>query len=241
MTVVVVPPDIDAFAGIEWRGELRVVNPDSSLGLSSSLRLGIAAVADTHDLDGAFILLGDQPRTALSTLAALASAARDVVSDEVEAVVPRYADGGGANPVLLLSAGFPLVALAVGDHGLGGLLAARPDRVLTVPLPGSNPDVDTLEDLEALRPTLLGLGRRQGAALGAVETVGLAATLGATVGARLAGSEAGPFSAKVIAALRNEFGGHAVKSEESAQESRQGACQGARLTWLADPRHRRRS
>jgi molybdenum cofactor cytidylyltransferase len=156
MTVVVVPPDIDALAGVEWRGELRVVNPDPGLGLSSSLRLGIAAVADTHDINGAFILLGDQPRTALSTLAALASAARDVVSDEVEAVVPRYADGGGANPVLLLSAGFPLVALAVGDHGLGGLLAARPDRVLTVPLPGANPDVDTLKDLKALRSTSLG-------------------------------------------------------------------------------------
>jgi molybdenum cofactor cytidylyltransferase len=150
VTVVVVAPRIDTLTGIAWRVEQRVVNPDPRRGLSSSLRVGIDVATATADLDGAFILLGDQPRTAASTLGALAAAARGAFAAGVIAVVPRYAEGGGANPVLLLRAGFSLVALATGDRGLGKLLAARSARVITVQIPGSNPDLDTPEDLRAL-------------------------------------------------------------------------------------------
>ena len=150
VTVVVVGPDIDALAPIGWRDEQRVVNPDPGRGLSSSLRLGIEAAVAATDLDGVFILLGDQPRTAVSTLDALSAAARGAAADGALAVVPGYAGGGGANPVLLLRAGFPLTTQLSGDRGLGGLLAARPDHVVTVPVPGSNPDVDTPADLRAL-------------------------------------------------------------------------------------------
>ena len=54
------------------------------------------------------------------------------------------------NPVLLLPAGWPLVARLTGDRGLGPLLAADPDRVVRVAVPGANPDVDTPADLAAL-------------------------------------------------------------------------------------------
>ena len=47
---------------------------------------------------------------------------------------------------------------------------------------------------------------------------------------RFASRQDESFSAKVIAALRNEFGGHAVKTEE-----------GHGVTWLAVPRLRKRS
>ena len=127
-----------------------MVNAHPDQGLSSSLRLGIEAISATGDLDGAFILLGDQPRTTVATLEALAAAARGATTGGAVAVLPRYAEGGGANPVLLLAAGFRLAALVRGDRGLGGILAARPDLVVTVPVPGSNPDVDTPADLRAL-------------------------------------------------------------------------------------------
>ena len=128
VTIVVVAPGDDAWGQIRWRDAQRVVNPDPGRGLSSSLRLGIEAAA-AGDLDGVLILLGDQPRTAVSTLHALVAAARVAVGGVALAVVPSYREGGGSNPVLLLKTGFPLAGLVGGDRGLGGVLAARPDRV----------------------------------------------------------------------------------------------------------------
>ena len=127
------------------------MNPDPGRGLSSSVRLGVGACAADLTLDGAYILLADQPRTAASTLVALAGAAPAARSAGAVAVAPAYADGGGANPVLLLRAGFPLIAELDGDQGFGPLLAARPGQVRRIPVPGRNPDVDTPADLSALR------------------------------------------------------------------------------------------
>lgn len=150
VTVVVLGPDAVGLERIEWREAARIENPDPGRGLSSSVRLGLDACAVVESLDGVFILLGDQPLTAQTTLVALSSAAPDAIRDGALAVVPDYADGGGANPVLLLRAGFPLVARLVGDRGLGSALAYRPEKVRSVPLPGSNPDVDTVADLRTL-------------------------------------------------------------------------------------------
>jgi SAM-dependent methyltransferase len=75
---------------------------------------------------------------------ALVAAARE--SDR-PVIVPHYADGGGANPVLLRRQAFELVDEASGDRGLGPLLASDPDLVLEVPVPGSNPDIDRPADL----------------------------------------------------------------------------------------------
>jgi len=148
VVVVVTAPDARELARVRWRSEQRVANPDPDRGLSSSLQVGLAACV-SGDLDGVFILLGDQPRTSAATLAALSMAAQDAPEGTL-AVLPDYADGGGANPVLLLRPGFPLAAGLTGDRGLGALLAARPDVVRVVPVPGSNPDVDTPADLRAL-------------------------------------------------------------------------------------------
>jgi molybdenum cofactor cytidylyltransferase len=150
MTVVVVSQGLSGLDELHWRAERRVVNPDPGRGLSSSVRLGVGACAADPSVDGVYILLGDQPRTAAATLATLADAAPAARSGHALAVVPTYADGGGSNPVLLLRAGFPLVADLTGDQGLGPLLASRPDQVCRVRVPGSNPDVDTPADLSAL-------------------------------------------------------------------------------------------
>jgi molybdenum cofactor cytidylyltransferase len=135
-------------AGIRWRRENRVRNPDPGLGLASSLRIGLVTVAGLRPpVDAVVILLGDQPRVRPDVIAALLG--RGVSSDR-PIVVPRYAGGGGPNPAVVLRSAFDLAAELDGDHGLGPLIAARPDLVAVVDVPGTNPDVDTPADLTRL-------------------------------------------------------------------------------------------
>jgi CTP:molybdopterin cytidylyltransferase MocA len=132
-------------------GVLVTVNPSPERGLATSLRLGLAAATAAPAPDGVVILLGDQPRVRSEVIAALRSAAGTSPADAL-AVVAAYAGDGAPNPVLLLPAGWALAADLEGDLGLGRLLAADPERVVRVPVTGSNPDVDTpadLADLEA--------------------------------------------------------------------------------------------
>ncbi|MDP9482017.1 MAG: NTP transferase domain-containing protein, partial [Chloroflexota bacterium] len=146
-TVVVLGHGAEAIeSAIEWEAERRIINPDPDAGLASSLRVGFAAL-ETADLAGAFVVLGDQPLVDPAVFDALR---RAEVRAGIAFVVPRYVGGGGANPVLVLRAGWPQVAAADGDRGLGPILAAHPELVAEVELGGSNPDVDTAVDLAEL-------------------------------------------------------------------------------------------
>ena len=137
--------------GIDWLEERRVRNPDPR-HLSSSLQVGIDAVAAIDPpVRAAVIVLGDQPRTRPEVIRALLAAAR---SGDRPVVVPRYADGGGANPVVLLADAFELVDEATGDRGLGPVLASNDDLVTEVPVAGANPDIDTTDDLARLQDIL---------------------------------------------------------------------------------------
>ena len=144
--VVVIGDDLDAIeAAIAWRSERRVRNPDPGRGLSSSLRVGLDAVGD--DAHAALIALGDQPLVPVAVIRALLDAPADASRP---VVVPVYPDDRGRNPVLLRRAAFGLVAEAEGDHGLGPLLAAHPELVAEVAVTGTNPDLDTQDDLARL-------------------------------------------------------------------------------------------
>ncbi len=145
--VVVVLGDAPAQieAAIGWRGERRVCNPDPGAGLSSSLRVGMAALAE--GTEAALVLLGDQPLVRADVIEALLGALRD---GGRPVVVPRYAGGGGANPVLIARAAWPLALGATGDRGLGPVLRVHPELVHEVAVLGANPDVDTRGDLAAL-------------------------------------------------------------------------------------------
>jgi CTP:molybdopterin cytidylyltransferase MocA len=137
--------------GIRWLDERLVRNPDPRY-LSSSLQVGVdAAAALDPDPSAVVIVMGDQPRTRPEVIRALIAAAR---RDDRPVVVPRYADGGGANPVLLKADAFELVDEATGDHGLGPVIEANDDLVLEVPVPGSNPDIDTPDDLRRLEEAM---------------------------------------------------------------------------------------
>ena len=61
--------------------------------------------------------------------------------------MPAYPDERGRNPVLLRRPAFALVTEVAGDRGLGPVLAAHPELVMEIAVPGTNPDVDTPADL----------------------------------------------------------------------------------------------
>ena len=130
---------------IHWRTERRVRNPDPGRGLSSSVRVGLEAVDPSTD--GALFVLGDQPSVRPEVMTTVATAD---VSAGASIVVPRYAEGGGPNPVLVLRAAFGLATELEGDRGFGPLIGAHRERVQEVPVGGSNPDVDTRGDLALL-------------------------------------------------------------------------------------------
>lgn len=138
---------------IPWLDEVRVRNQTPQQGIASSLRVGLDALAEAApDVDGAFVVLGDQPRLRSATLAHLATAATEASATARPLIVPRYEDGPGPrNPVLIRRSAWPLVGEMDGDHGLAPLIAVHPELVWDVPVAGVMPDVDRPEDLERLR------------------------------------------------------------------------------------------
>jgi molybdenum cofactor cytidylyltransferase len=142
----------DVERAMAWEHELRVINRAPDRGLASSIQVGIHALeAMPGALDGAFIVLGDQPHLRTDVLEALARAARDRVDRRRVLIVPRYAaEAGPRNPVLILRPAWPLADGLAGDHGLASLIEAQPDLVLDVPVAGGMPDVDEPADLERL-------------------------------------------------------------------------------------------
>jgi CTP:molybdopterin cytidylyltransferase MocA len=151
--VVVVPPD-GSLDRIDLGTVRRAVNPNPAEGLSSSVRLGLAAVrarTDEGEVDAAVILLGDQPAVRPDVIHRLL--------DELEAadppllVAPRYDHDGAPNPVVARRDAWRLADELVGDRGFGPFLRRRPDLVRRVDVPGTNPDIDTREDLDRLAGT----------------------------------------------------------------------------------------
>ena len=145
-TVVVIGASADrVLAALGEQSARVVVNPTPELGLSSSLKLALAALP--HDVDAAAILLGDQPTVRADVIRKLLAAAEGT---DAPIVAPRYAGGGGANPVVLRRRGWSLLDGVEGDRGLASVIARHPELVHEVAVAGQNPDVDTPADLAAL-------------------------------------------------------------------------------------------
>ena len=97
---------------------LRVVdNPQFAAGLSTSLRVGIAALPACR---GALVMLADMPRVGGATLEALIARAEAVPEADAVVAVRRGVRG---NPVLLGRSLFAAVARLEGDEGARRLLA----------------------------------------------------------------------------------------------------------------------
>lgn len=135
-----------------------VDNPDYAQGLSTSLKVGFAALPG--DAAGAVVCLGDMPLLGADVLDALIAAFAE--TPDAAAIVPVHA-GRRGNPVLLARRLAPEIAGLEGDRGAGPLLKGRADvrelawgdeRVLV--------DVDTPEALAALGSPLSLVERGRG-------------------------------------------------------------------------------
>jgi CTP:molybdopterin cytidylyltransferase MocA len=143
--VVVLGADSAAIIdAVTWRTERIETNPRPMDGLSSSLRIGLDAAAEDRTVDAVLVLLGDQPSVRPDVILAVLAAA-EVSPQPIVRV--RYSDDDAPNPVLIRRTAWALVAGLSGDRGLQPMLAERADLVAEVAAPGSNPDIDTPEDL----------------------------------------------------------------------------------------------
>ncbi|CAN5524447.1 hypothetical protein BH23CHL2_BH23CHL2_08030 [soil metagenome] len=131
-----------------------VSNPAFKEGQSTSLEAGIRALPD--DVDGAMILLGDQPLLPPRVI--------DLLVDNFDpqhdaAVRPKY-DAGAGNPVLINKSLFPELLKITGDVGAREVLQAHRDSIREVEIVGwrAPRDVDTLEDYERLLEDWASLG-----------------------------------------------------------------------------------
>jgi nicotine blue oxidoreductase len=119
-----------------------VVNPGWPSGLASSLRAGLAALAET-EAGAALVLLVDTPGIGVEAVRRVAAR-----GDEQALVCATYG-GRRGHPMLFGRAHWPeIAALAAGDAGARQYLRAAGAAVVEVPCDGiADPtDVDTAED-----------------------------------------------------------------------------------------------
>lgn len=122
-----------------------LVNPDYQAGQSTSLRVGLAAVAATAR--AVVFILGDQPLQQTATIDALIATYRQTGG---AIVMPSYR-GVRGNPVLFDRRLFPQLEALTGDEGARSLLRAQADHVVTVPIDSPPPaDVDSWADYRAV-------------------------------------------------------------------------------------------
>lgn len=135
-----------------------VENPEWRVGMSTSVRLGLAACHPTAR--AAVFALADQPLVGAEAVARLVEA----FENGAEAAVATYG-GEQRNPALLARGLWPaLVDELSGDAGARKFLRRRPGLVTEVPCDGvAEPaDVDTVEDLRRLEGMMSSWGSRQG-------------------------------------------------------------------------------
>jgi CTP:molybdopterin cytidylyltransferase MocA len=149
--VVVAADDELAVKLVRAAGLVPVVNNAPGLGLSHSLRLGLASLETRGATEGggAMIFLGDQPLVRLEVIEQLAQAWRQGCGTIIR---PRYESRGDApgHPVLVSREMWPRARRLEGDLGFIAALDGSSPDVVTLDIAGDNPDVDTPADLQAI-------------------------------------------------------------------------------------------
>jgi molybdenum cofactor cytidylyltransferase len=140
--VLVLGHEAEAIGGtLDLDGITVVVNTHHAEGMSTSLRLGLAALGP--EVAGAVIAMADQPFISPALIA-------ELIAQHERTKQPIVAADFGAYqgpPILLGRAVWPLTDEIRGDQGARFLLRNRPDWVATVPVPNrvAALDVDTEE------------------------------------------------------------------------------------------------
>jgi molybdenum cofactor cytidylyltransferase len=145
-TVVVYAED-DVSRAIDGRAEI-VYNPDAATGMASSVQAGLRAMRP--EIEGAMVLLGDQPLVGGRTVATLLRAWRREGSRPAAAVAQGTDGAEGSDrwapPVVLARQMWPQLMELKGDAGARQILQGRPELIDIVPAPGRADDIDTPED-----------------------------------------------------------------------------------------------
>ena len=146
--VVVLGAEASRVRGAVDFGDARTVEcADWQEGMAASLRCGVEAVGDC---EWVLVTLGDQPRVTPQVIAAVVDHA-DSAPIGTAAVRATY-DGVAGHPVALGRAILPHVAQLRGDVGARELLGDATVRTFEAAHLCDPGDVDTPQDLEALRP-----------------------------------------------------------------------------------------
>jgi molybdenum cofactor cytidylyltransferase len=121
--------------------------------MSASLRCGLRALS--HDVDAAFVLLGDMPRVGADLLRRMSAAYNPTEGRSI--IVPSFA-GKRGNPVLWDRRFFAEMMALAGDVGAKHLIGEHADQVTEVEArdAGIMMDVDTPEayrELTGLAPS----------------------------------------------------------------------------------------
>jgi CTP:molybdopterin cytidylyltransferase MocA/xanthine/CO dehydrogenase XdhC/CoxF family maturation factor len=126
-----------------------VHNENFAIGLSTSLKRGIAALP--HDRDGAMVLLGDMPEVNGELITSVMA---EFDPAKGRSICIATAKGVHGHPVLWARKFFPEIATLTGDSGAKSLISAHQSEVCEIPAPGKAPltDIDTPADLAALSP-----------------------------------------------------------------------------------------
>ena len=125
-----------------------VVVDDWSVGISSSLKLGLTKLGELHpEIDAALIMLCDQPFVTEETIRALINSYR---KGNKPIAACEY-DGILGVPALFARELFDELMALEGDAGARVVIRKDPNRVATVAAPEAAFDVDTPVDREKLR------------------------------------------------------------------------------------------
>lgn len=129
-----------------------VTHPDWALGPGGSLTTGLAALLSTSapgapSVDGVLVMLCDQLHVGAAHLAALVATWRSTGAP----IIASAYDGTRGVPALFARSVFDELAALAPEQGARGVIAHEPSRVVTVPLPGGDEDVDTPLDLARLK------------------------------------------------------------------------------------------
>jgi CTP:molybdopterin cytidylyltransferase MocA len=125
-------------------GITTVVVPDATIGMSASLRRGLAALPDTTT--AVMILLADLPDLTTHDLRCVAQAV--VVHPSKRIWRGATADGAPGHPIVFARALFPALKGLSGDQGGAAVVRDHSDDVHLVHLPADHArrDLDTPED-----------------------------------------------------------------------------------------------
>ena len=146
--LVVRPEDKEIIEiGKNWGAEI-VLNPEYKSGMSSSIRKALSQIP-SEDVEGFFIILGDQPLINPSILYKMLLA---FTPGKKEIVVPFYKDKQG-NPVLFDNYWKKELMALTGDIGGRVLIKAHPERIKRVKIPNESIllDIDREEDYEKIK------------------------------------------------------------------------------------------